>query len=179
MREEQIVQFVCFETVLDTDKFIVEWEQYTRHANSDSRVTLQQSEKNGLFRYIAQHRTAREFEFIFTRTRRSKSQTAAVPIKTEQLGGYTILQSERTGDTNHKENKVFVFLTSNQSDLNLYRQMSYGKLNIYEAYYENCRYAYILEFFIKNEFCNEFIHQLKQYSVEESGVYKECDLQLT
>jgi hypothetical protein len=144
-------------------------------------VTLQQSEKNNLFQYIAQHRcTINEFDFIFFRTRRSRNQSAAVPIKTERLGGYSILQSERTGDLDSNESKVFGFVIDTASNLDVYRQMSsYGQLNIYEAYYESCCYAYILEFFIKNEFCSELLQQLSQYNATEAGIYKECVLEIS
>ena len=81
-------------------------------------------------------------------------------------------------DTHVDESKVFAFLTSSKADLNMYKQLSaHGKLNIYEAYYENCQYAYILEYFVKNKYVAELLEQLKQYDVPEIGIYKECALQ--
>ena len=150
MRADKIVQFVSFETTLDRDQFISKWEEYTRSANSDSDVTLQQSEKNGHFRYIAQHRcSAGEFQFIFAKTRRT-SPTPEVGIREKQAGGYSTLQAERMGDTQGGETKIFAFLTNPQTDLSLYKQLvNPSKLNIYEAYYESCQYAYILEYFVK------------------------------
>jgi hypothetical protein len=178
MRKDKIVQFVCFETKIDTEKFIMEWEQYTRSVNSNEDVTLQQSEGNGVFRYIAQHRSETgEFQFIFTKARRS-SRTPEVEIRAKQAGGYSVLQIEKMNEAHADESKVFVFLSDPQADLNLYRQLSsHGKLNIYEAYYENCRYAYILEFFVKNKYVSELLEQLKQYQTVEIGIYKECMLQ--
>ena len=145
MREEKIVQFVCFETILGTEQFIMQWEQYTRSVNSDLDVTLQQSEKNGVFRYVAQHRLAAgELQFVFTKPRRS-SRTPEVEIKARQAGGYSILQAERMDDAHADESKIFIFLTDPRADLNVYKQLSsHCKLNIYEAYYENFQYAYIL-----------------------------------
>ena len=180
MRKDKIVQFVCFETKIDTEQFIMAWEQYTRSANSNSDVTLQQSEKNGVFRYIAQHRSeTAEFQFIFMKARRS-SRTPEVEIRARQAGGYSILQVERMNDTFTDESKVFAFLTDSQADLNVYRQSSsHSKLNIYEAYYENCQYAYILEFFVKNKYVSELLEQLNQYHTIETGIYKECMLQVS
>ncbi len=180
MQKNKIVQFVCFETRIDTEQFIMEWEQYTRSVNSNSDVTLQQSEKNGVFRYIAQHRSETgEFQFIFTKARRS-SRTPEVEIRVKQAGGYSILQVERMNDTYADESKIFAFITDTQADLNVYRQSpSHSKLNIYEAYYENCQYAYILEFFVKNKYVSELLDQLKQYHAVETGIYKECSLQVS
>ena len=58
MKIDDSVQFVCFETTLDREQFIKRWEQYNHSLNSNVDVTLQQSEENGTFKYIAQHHLA-------------------------------------------------------------------------------------------------------------------------
>ena len=178
MREDKIVQFVHFETTLDSSKFIPKWEQFIRSVNSDVDVTLQQSEKNGVFRYIAQHRCASgEFKFVFAKSGRS-SRIPEVEIKAKQIGGYSTLQLEKSGEAGANENKVFVFLTQPQNDLQAFKQLSsQSKLNIYEAYFENCQYACILEFFVKNQYLAELMEQLKKHDVAEIGTYKICMLQ--
>jgi hypothetical protein len=175
MKENKIVHFVCFETTLGTERFIKRWEEYNRSPKCDLDVTLQRSEKNGVFRYIAQHRcTASELQFVFTKPARS-SRIPQIGIKTEQVGGYSILHAERMNDAHDDESKVFVFLMHPQADLNNYRQLTtHSKLNIYEAYYENCQYAYILEFFVKNKYTAELFGQLNQYDAAEIGIYQEC-----
>ena len=178
MRTDKIVQFVYFETTLDSEQFIKRWEQYSRSVNSDVDVTLQQSEKKGSFTYIAQHRCSTgELQFIFAKEGRS-SRTPQVEIRARQAGGYSILQSEKTNDAHHGESKIFVFLISPQADLDAYRQLTaHSKLNIYEAYYESCQYAYVLEFFVKEKYCAELFEKLKQFDAAEIGIYKECVLQ--
>jgi hypothetical protein len=178
MGEDKIVQFVSFDTTLHTEQFITQWEQYNRSVNSDLDVSLQQTEKNGVFRYIAQHRCpAGELKFVFTRAKKS-SRNPEPEIKAKQAGGYLMIQEERMNDTHANESKVFAFITDPLTDLNVYRQMiNHGKLNIYEAYYENCQYAFILEFFVKNKFLATHLEQLKTSNALEAGVYKECALQ--
>jgi hypothetical protein len=180
MRQDKTVQFVCFETVLDTEQFIIQWEHFTRSANSDTDVTLQQSEKNGVFKYIAQHRyTAGEFQFVFTKATRS-SRTPEVEIKAKQAGGYSIVQFERSTDARADENKVFAFIINPQTDLSPYKKLSpLAKLNIYEAYYENCQYAYILEYYVKTKNAEQLMEQLKSQDPAEVRVYKECALQVS
>jgi hypothetical protein len=181
MRENRIVQFVCFETTLNKEEFITQWEQFTSPISSKPHITLQQSEKKGLFKYIAQHFcNADEFEFVFARARRYSHNVAAAPIRTEKAGGYTMVQSEKRGDALEDESKIFVFLNNTQTDLDIYRRLnSYGKLNIYEAYFENCLYAYILEFFVKSEFTTELLLQLKKYDAAKIGIYKEFALEIS
>src|SRR5690606_7488487 len=177
MRKEKVVHFVCFDTVLGREPFLAQWEQYTRSVNSDQDVTMQQSEKNGQYKYIAQHRcVAGELQFLFSKNRRS-SKTPEVEIKMKQAGGYSLLQEEKQNDTQSDERKVFAFITDPRTDLDVFRQLGeHAKLNIYEAYYENCQYAYILEYFVKNKFAAELTEKLNLQQVEETGVFKENKL---
>ena len=177
MAEDKIVQFVSFETLLNTERFITQWEQYNRSVDSDLDVSLQQSEKNGVFRYIAQHRCpAGELKFVFTRAKKS-SRNPEPEIRAKQAGGYVMIQEERMNDVHANESKVFVFLTDPLFNPALYSQFSNNvKLNVYQAYYENCQYAFILEFFVKNKYVETLLEQLKSYNIAEIGVYKECAL---
>ena len=175
MSADKKVQFVCFETTLDKEPFIKRWEQYTHSLHSNVDVTLQQSEKNGIFRYIAQHRfVSGELLFVFSKEARS-SRLAQVHIKTMQAGGYSILQAERLHDTIGSESKIFVFLTDPKVDLTVYKKLFVPcKLNIYEAYYENCKYAYILEYFVKTKDASALREQLILHDIAEIEIYKEC-----
>jgi hypothetical protein len=176
MSEAKIVQFVCFETILDSAPFLAQWEQYNRSNNSDLDVTMQQSEKNGVYRYIAQHRcSSGELQFVFTKGKASR--IPQVQIKVKQAGGYAALQLERTHKAQASESKVFVFLANPQTNLDAYRQLkSYLKLNIYEAYYENCQYAYILEFFCKSREAEKLLPLLNALEEAETATYKEFSL---
>ena len=88
------------------------------------------------------------------------------------------MQAERKGDTLTGESKVFVFLIQPQADLDSYRQLPHhGKLNIYEAFYENCQFAYILEYFLKDEHISAFQEELKLIHTDMVLISKECNLQ--
>ena len=177
MATDKIVHFVYFETLLDPEQFINKWENFLRSANSDSNVTLQQSKKNNQFKYIAQHRcTSEEFQFIFTKAAKT-TRSKEVEIRTKHLGGYLTLQEEKTSDAKADESKLFVFLNYSNKDFSLYKQMPFPvKLNIYEAYYENCAYPYILEYFVKNKHVSQLNDQLQQYNPTAVEIYKECSL---
>ena len=174
MVKDKVVHFVCFETKLNNEQFLMQWEHFNRSVNSNVDVILQQSEQNTLFRYIAQHRCVTgELEFVFTKGKKS-SHTPEIGIKTKQLGGYSMLQEEKKNDVAADESKVFTFLIDATTDLSVYRQLTaYNNLNIYQAYYENCSCAYILEFFVKNKYLAILEEQLKLLNVNEFRVYKE------
>jgi hypothetical protein len=177
MKKDTIVQFVCFETPVNTDQFISHWEPYNKMVSNDQEVTLQQeSEKKGRFRYISQHRChADDFQFIFKKGRRSVH-NPEIEMKVREAGGYTPVQIEYSHDTDADESKVLVFINKAGTDLEIYRQMpDYRYLNIYQAYYESCSYEYVLEFFVKNIHIDTLIQHLKsQNHIADLGVYKEC-----
>jgi hypothetical protein len=94
------------------------------------------------------------------------------------VGGYAVLQADHLSDASADEVKIFVFVSDPTTDLSVYRQLTdHSKLNIYEAYYENCQYAYVLEYFVKNKFSVALQEQLKTLNPEEAWMYKECILQ--
>ena len=179
MSTNRIVQFVFFETKLDSEKFIIKWQEYAGAEDFDRNVTMQQSVKSDGFRYLVQHRcTSGDFKFVFTKSRRTP-RVPEVEISSKLVGGYYLLKAERKNNLLEGESKVFAFLTDPTVDLEAFRRLPVsGALNIYEAYYENCRFSYILEFFVKNEFAEDLMKLLNQPAIIESGFYKECVMQL-
>ena len=171
------VQFILFDTILPVEPFMKRWKEYTRSSNSDADVTLQQSDRNGAFRYIAEHRFAVEkVQFVFTKEKRS-SRIAQELIKSEMAGGYSIIQAERLSDTGPDERKVFAFIRDPATDLEIYKHLSpQGQLNIYEPYYENCKYCFVLEYFVKSKLAEELVEQLKHLEITDAAVYQECKI---
>ncbi len=174
METNEKVQYVCFETALDKEQFSKRWEEFSHSFNSNSNVTLYQNQKDGRFDYIAQHRFAStELEFKFTNEGRH-SRIVQVPIKSVLAGGYSILQANRLHSLKVTESKVFIFLNDPYADLKIYEQLLVqSNLNIHQAYYENCRYSYILEYFIKTREGSALLEQLKQYDTADVGIYTE------
>ncbi|HET9826835.1 MAG TPA: hypothetical protein VFP87_15965 [Chitinophagaceae bacterium] len=177
MKENTIVQFVMFETALDREAFIPKWEQYKQAMGNTQKIVLQQRIlKNGKFKYISQHNcSSSEFKFVFNKERKV-SKTAEAEVKKKLAGGYSTLQLEFVGETKSDESKILIFILDPAADLDGFRQFCvHGKLNIYEAYYQNCEFSYILEFFVKNEYAADVVQQLKILtSFTEAGIYKEC-----
>ena len=171
------VQFVLFETNLSAEPFMTRWKEYTRSKKSDADVILQQSDHNGGFRYIAQHRFASEdVQFVFTKEKRS-SRIAQEIIKSEMAGGYGILQAEWLNSAGPNERKIFAFITEPTNDLSAFKDLSQeGKLNIYEPYYQNCKYAYILEYFVKSKQAESLVEQLKKLDATDAAIYRECKI---
>lgn len=172
MTKDRNAQFVCFETELDSDQFVKRWKQYARSLNTDVKVVLQQSGEPGAYQYIAQHFIeGAELQFIFSREQ-LRSKVTRARIKTSQAGGYH-LAKEGNPDGRGKT-KIFAFIKTPGADMSVYTKLStYSKPNIWEAYYQNCTYAYILEYFISHHHAEELLDQLKLQKIDELGIYKE------
>lgn len=174
MTKNNKIQFVIFDTSLKAESFFERWKDYKRSRNSDVDVTIQQSKNKNSYRYIAQHRVSGdEIKFIFTRGK-NKSGVPQKSIKLNLAGGYTLLQSERLDGTATNESKVIAFITDARADLQMFKELAGGgKLNIYEPYYHNCKFEYILEYFIKNDKVEVLVEQLQNLDAIDVAAYKE------
>lgn len=177
MTEDTIVQFVSFETTMVTNEFREQWEEYNKQVSGKQEVTLQQ-EVDGkiLYRYLSQHRLyENDFTFSFQKERRSP-RGQEIELRIKEAGGYLVVQQQCDHETTSDSCKVFVFLSSTP-DLENYKQLlSYQYLNIYQAYYENCSYTFIMEFFVENSQVIGLVEQLKLHNqVAKIGIYKECN----
>lgn len=174
MTKNTRTQFVIFETSLEAEPFFERWKEYKRSPKSDRHVTIQQGKHKKSFRYIAQHRFEEDgLKFVFARGRNNTG-APQKSIKLTLAGGYTLLQSENVNGTNPKDSKVIAFITDPQADLQIYRELAEGgKLNIYEPYYHNCRFEYILEYFVKSDTADVLVKQLESLDTVDAAVYEE------
>ena len=97
-------------------------------------------------------------------------------VKVVQIGGYTLLGTERRKLIDKSDPaKLIAFISHEEYDLDFYRNLSlYSKLNIYQPYYESCLYGYVMEFFVPEINADDLAKQLKERKGVELGNYKEC-----
>ena len=178
MQPDTVVQFVCFETSVNTEEFIPRWEYYAKYfCNKNVEVTLQeQTNTKSKFKYVSQQKCPEDnFQFAFMKGRLSEN-FPDCSVKVFQAGSYMPVQIECIHDTDTHDVKIIFFINGPESDITLYKQVPFYRfLNIYEAYYESCSYQYILEFFVEELHARDLMRQLKlRTSDAEIGMYKEC-----
>jgi hypothetical protein len=177
--KDAIVQFVCYETNMNTEEFLVQWERFTtRFLKKGIEVTLQeQMLVKNKFRYVSRNVWPQDsFQFVFMEDRRSHHSPEG-QVRVVDAGGYSAIQlecSHAKADTI----KILVFAKNPLTDIESYKKMTgYSHLNVYEAYYESCKYSYILEFFVKEMDMTDFREQLHlKNNPTEIGVYKEYSM---
>lgn len=179
MEKNIIVQFVGFETTVAPDEFILNWEPYAKQfASKKVEVTLEhQAGSTHRFKYLSQHKWPDiDFQFVFMKGRHSEH-FPECHVKVIQAGGYLPVQIERAHDIETNDVKLTVFIRNAETDISPYQQLAsqYGCLNIYQAYYESCLYAYILEFFVEEANISAVINAMKDRTANvQTGIYKEC-----
>jgi hypothetical protein len=182
MKKDTIFQFVCFETSLRLDEFLPQWERFAEKISSNraSAISLHQLEENkNKFRYVSKNEwPSNDFQFLFQKGKVSEKFLAG-QVKVVQAGGYSPVQIEQVGKTAKHEIKIIAFISDHTADINFYKELkTYHFLNIFEAYYENSLYAYVLEFFVKEKDAAGILEQLKKHHLHiEAGTYKECVLE--
>jgi hypothetical protein len=183
MNQNKIVQFVGFITALGSDKFVERWEFYVQQLNGNkTKSSLQkQSGAKSRFKYISQHLCAQEdFKFSFM-NKRASEHFPEHNVRVVHAGGYMPLQIESNRQDKKGNVNVMVFIKNQGADISFYRKLLlYYKLNIYQAYYENCAYAYIMEFLVKESDTYNFMLQIptgiNHYACDEAALYEECEM---
>ncbi|MBK5271853.1 MAG: hypothetical protein JJE22_12650 [Bacteroidia bacterium] len=178
MKKDTIFQFVGFVTNLDFEEFVTKWEPFAkRFMHKNVETTLQElDQKKGKFNYVSQHQWSQDdFQFEFMEGKKGAEHFPEHTVKVVQAGGYTPMQIESGHNEINDLVKVMAFTGHNENDIDFYKKSpSYRYLNIYEAYYESCTYAYIMEFFVEETQVEELMLQLKTRTGIETSVYKEC-----
>jgi hypothetical protein len=176
MNKDHIIQFVGFATQLSLEEFSSSWETFAKTFTTvpGDMILQQETGLKGKYKYVSQHECRKQdFSFKFMKGRTSEH-FPDKKVKVVQTGGYTVVE---IGCHHHDENtdvKIIAFIGHDETDINFYRSLSYRYINIYQAYYENCAYGYILEFFIAETDAAEFILQLKKRTGIEVAAYREC-----
>ena len=178
MQANTIFQFVGFETTVAMDGFLSQWERFAKRVfkNDIHTISLQQQVAGGnRYKYISRNEWPQDnFRFAFMEGRYS----AHFPdhkVKVVQAGGYSALQLECENNPDDDEVRVLAFVRDDAVDLDECRKWPHHHLNIYEAYYQSCLYAYIFEYFTGREEAGKLISTLKkQFTDLEIGMYKDC-----
>jgi len=177
MKKENIIQFVGFVTTLDFRDFIPQWEEYARQFMKmpGAKILQRETEAKNSFKYISQHEFREEgFRFSFMKGRNSEH-FPEQRVKVTQAGGYIPLQTEAPQHHVKGYVKIMAFVGHNENDIEFYRRLpNFRYLNIYQAYYENCAYGYIMEFFSKEADAPLLIDQLRSRTGSEAALYKDC-----
>ncbi len=177
MKKDSVIQFVGFITNLEFSDFVPQWEEYAKQFMKvpGAKITQRKSDAKNTFKYVSQHELPEGgFHFNFMKGRNSEH-FPEQRVKVVQAGGYLAAEM---GSKLHEIKgcvKTMAFISHDENDIDFYRQLTgYRYLNIYQAYYENCTYGHILEFFSAPAQAQVLLEQLQARPGCEAGFYKDC-----
>lgn len=177
MNKDTIVQFVCFTSILKPEAFMEMWEPFASFLVDDPANILLQEEmpekNNGKLNYVLQHGcSSTDFRFAFMK-KGGRLHLPEHKASITQAGGYQPVQLQSLNNNVKGDIRVIAFLSHDETELDYYRAQTFHYLNIYEAYFENCAYNYVLEFFLKEEEAKLLLAQLKSRHGVLAALYKE------
>jgi hypothetical protein len=177
MNKDTIVQFVCFASVLEPDEFMEMWESYASFLVDDPANILLQvgmaERNNNRFNYVLQHVcSAPDFRFAFMKEG-GRSHPADNKARITQAGGYLPVQLQSPYNNVKGDTRIVAFVGHSETELDFYRGQTFHCLDIYEAYFENCAYSYVLQFFLQEQEARVLLAQLKARHGVEAALYKE------
>lgn len=175
--KKNITQFVCFETNVDFDKFIGNWEHYAKKFESKEVKTnlLEQMNVKSRYKYVSQHMASPdELQFTFMKEKRSVILPES-KIKVIQAGGYKPMPSITKHPESSDAVKILLFVPKSVFDIEPFKELDFSSLHIFEAYFESCNYSYVLEFIIGESAGEEMIKEIKNLLHNpDVGMYKEA-----
>ena len=179
MKNDSIVQFVRFTAGSDHERFETIWKECAaQFMNGVDEAILQRSTGRSAMerhQYISQHTYSKEnfrFEFVKGKDGYFPGHSANMT----QLGGYLPVQLQCLHDENKDDVKIIAFITHPQKEFEFYYRQTFRHLNIYEAYFENCAYCYIMEFFAQEPEAIALVNQLRSKRGNMASIYQECQL---
>ncbi len=178
MNKDSIVQFVRFVSPLDREEFIEVWKPFAGLlSRNPEHILLQETttgSRNKSYSYISQHICSPEdFNFAFIKEKKSLHFPDS-HARIKQIGGYRPLQAVSQLSKLNGHTRVVVFLGHGDTNLDFYKQQAVKHLEIYEAYFENCTYGQVLEFFVEPENAPDLLAELNNMPGVEASLCITC-----
>ncbi len=179
MKQQKIIQFVGFATNIGINEFMPEWESYSGNFKSNPNTTallFREKIKNKKgFGYISKIEWLQS-DFNSTVSNNQKAgRFSEHKARVVQLGGYISIDEKNvyTGRDSHAT--ILALLGHNENDIAYYEDLPlYNQAIIYQAYYENCTYGYVIEFTVPEGDGEMLLQQLSQRPGVEASMYTTC-----
>lgn len=178
MKKNDIVQFIGFRSLLPQKDFMELWDPYSSQlVHEPADACLQETisvKKNGGFDFVSRlccDEDSFRFSYMQGRERAKFPDQKATVI---QAGGYLVTELQHAGPCGKSEVKILAFIPHNETDTGFFRELPCRHLNIFEAYFENCRYGYVMEYFLHKQDADTVLEALNNRPGVEAALYKEC-----
>jgi len=179
MENNNIYEFVCFETLLELKDFRQQWDEFAKVFMDKGVQKIVLNKKNGeknKYRYISKKQWPLDsFQDVFSESKIPGS-FAASQVKVIPTGGYASVEIGHDKKAGKTEVQVIAFVHDDIIDIKKLRESKLFKaMNIYEAFYQNSQYNYIIEFFTDKTKQDALVAEIKnEFMKAEIGTYAEA-----
>jgi hypothetical protein len=178
MKQQMIVQFVGFATSMNTEEFTPEWENYTgKFKNSKTTVILykEKIKNKKAFDYISKIEWPQgDFNSALANDQKA-GRFSEQKARAVQMGGYISIEEKNSFADTDNDTVIIAMIGHNENDIGFYEGLPlYSQVNIYQAYYENCRYGYVAEFTVPEADAEMLLQHLAQRPGVEASLYRTC-----
>ena len=173
-----IVQFTGFATSMGIEEFTPEWENYTEKIKSHKITATLYSEKRKNkkgFDYISKIEWPQN-DFNSTLANDQKpGRFSEHKARAVQMGGYISIEEKNIYADADNDTIIIALIGHNENDINYYKSLPlYSHANIYQAYYENCNYGYVIEFTVAEADAEILLQHLALRHGVDAGIYRTC-----
>jgi hypothetical protein len=175
MKQQTIIQFVGFATSMGIEEFIPEWESYTGNFKGTKTTALLYREKiknKKGFGYISKIEWQQN-DFNSTLANNQKAgRFSEHKARVVQLGGYICVEEKNIYTGKDSDTTIIALISHNENDIAYYEGLPlYNQAIIYQAYYENCTYGYVIEYTVPEGDGEILLQQLAQRPGVEASIY--------
>ena len=178
MENQIITQFVGFATNMNIETFAREWERYTQSFKGIDTTGILYSEKRKntkAFGYISKIEWPQDDYNSTLAGSHKNGRFSENKARGIELGGYTSIEEKRVCRALNSDATIIAFISHNENDIHFYEGLPfYSQIIIYQAYYENCNYGYIIVFTVPEAGTEVLLQKLLQRPGVEASQYGAC-----
>lgn len=178
MKKDSIVHFVGYVTTAAKPVFVDQWSQYIKeYKGLQGLMQLQEKTAGtGKYDFISRHVfNERDFNFPFVKGRISEN-FPDHGAKVNMLGGYVPVESKKNARKEKVTQTIIACMNRDRTDIDEYRLLSGDAvMNIYEPFFENCKFSLIMEFLVSKQQAPLLLEELlKRKDSPEISMFKDC-----
>jgi hypothetical protein len=178
MVKNNVFQFICYATTLTAEEFEPEWDRYVQkgmNKQSDPQLLEQAPGSKSRYKYVSKHTWDENAIQMAINNRQSVKHFPQHKVKLLQAGGYVLAPQHKKNQLNDTGTRLILFIGHDERDMDFYKRIP-GLENpvTYQAYYESCAFAYIMEYSVNAGEADGILQQLKLRQGIDAACYQEC-----
>jgi|JI6StandDraft_1071083.scaffolds.fasta_scaffold57195_3 hypothetical protein len=178
MVKTNVFQFICYATTLPAEEFEPEWDRYVQKGMNKQNIPQLLEQLPGSksrYKYVSKHTWDENAIQMAINNRQSAKHFPQHKVKLVQAGGYVLAPNLKKNQLSETGTRLILFIGHDERDVDFYNHIPGLEHPVtYQAYYESCAFAYIMEYSVIPEQVEGLLQQLKLRQGIDAACYQEC-----